>query len=238
MDRPHTLPRRARLWHGVALLLAAALLLPAPGRAKEPTPTPANRAGLVVRHGDGRIVSACVAFAEQSISGLELLQRSGLSLVTQGSGNAGAAVCKIDGEGCDYPTEDCFCKRDGAVTTYWAYHRLREGAWAFSPLGASGARVQPGEVDGWAWGTGSVEAGAEPPLLSFAQVCPAVAQAPPTVAAPSATAVQATASEPASATVPTPAAAASDGGTSYLAFGALALLLLGGIALALRRKRG
>ncbi len=235
MDRPHTPPRRARPWYGAALL-AAALLLPALGRAQVPTPPPANRAGLVVRHGDGRIVSACVAFAEQSISGLELLQRSGLSLVTQGSGGAGAAVCALDGEGCDYPTEDCFCKRDGAVATYWAYHRLREGAWAFSPLGASGARVQPGDVDGWAWGTGSVEAGTQPPPLSFAQVCPAVAQAPSTAAPAPAIATLVPASQPTGATAPTPPPAPAGGGAGYLAFGALALLLLGGIALALRRK--
>ncbi|GAB4208655.1 MAG: hypothetical protein OHK0022_38530 [Roseiflexaceae bacterium] len=229
---------RVRPWLGAVLLLAAALLLPALGRAQTPTPQPANRAGLVVRHGDGRIISACVSFAEESISGLELLQRSGLSLVTQGSSGVGTAVCKLDGEGCDYPTEDCFCKRDGAVTTYWAYHRLSGGNWAFSPLGASSARVQPGDVDGWAWGTGSVEAGAQPPLVSFEQVCPApaAAQPPPTAAVAPATAALPT-GEPAGAAAPTPATApAPSSPASYLAFGALALLLLGGIVLALRRK--
>lgn len=166
----------------LAVLVVLALLLPGLGRAQDSQP---NHAALVVRHGDGRVLTACVAFAEASISGIELLRRSGLDLVTQGGGG-GAAVCKLDGEGCDYPTEDCFCRRDGPLTVYWAYHRLRDGRWSFSPLGASNTRVQPGDVEGWAWGTGSVNSGAQPPLLTFEQVCQAAAPPEPTVAPPTA----------------------------------------------------
>ena len=173
--------------------MCLALLLPGLGRAQDGRP---NRAALVVRHGDGRVVSACVAFDEPSISGIELLRRSGLDVVTQG-GAIGAAVCKLDGEGCDYPTEDCFCRRDGPLTVYWAYSRLRDGRWSFSPQGASGTRVQPGDVEGWAWGTGSANSGAQPPVLAFEQVCES--EAAPTAVPPEPTA----APEPSAAAEPT-----------------------------------
>ena len=163
-------------------LVALALLLPGLGRAQDGQP---NRAALVIRHGEGRVVSACVSFDEPSISGIELLRRSGLELVTQGGG-IGAAVCKLDGEGCDYPTEDCFCRRDGPLTVYWAYSRLRDGRWSFSPQGASSTRVQPGDVEGWAWGTGSANSGAQPPVLAFEQVCKSEAAPPPPAPEPSA----------------------------------------------------
>lgn len=156
-------------------------VLPALARAQE---SAQNHAGVVVRFGDGQVATACVAFPEPSISGLQLLQRSGIPIVTQGSG-IGAAVCKIEDEGCEYPTEDCFCKRDGTRSTYWAYSRLREGAWAYSPLGASNTKVLPGDVDGWAWGDGDTETGAQPPVLTFEQVCALAAEPAPTAVPPS-----------------------------------------------------
>src|SRR5438105_3624236 len=42
-----------------------------------------NRAGLVILHGDGRMTTACVRFQEQSISGLDLLDRSGIGYIVQ-----------------------------------------------------------------------------------------------------------------------------------------------------------
>lgn len=146
---------------------ALLLLLPALSQAQEQGE---NHAALVIRHGDGRVVTACVAFPEPEITGLQLLQRSGINMITQGGG-IGAAVCKLDNEGCDYPTEDCFCKRDGPKTIYWAYNRLMQGKWMLSTLGASNTRVRPGDVEGWAWGSGDVQSGAVPPLLTFDQIC-------------------------------------------------------------------
>ena len=54
-----------------------------------------RHAGLVVRHGDGRIVYAYVAFPEESISGVELLRRSGISLVTIGFGAVVGALDEL-----------------------------------------------------------------------------------------------------------------------------------------------
>src|SRR5688500_12968698 len=51
-----------------------------------------NRAGVVVRFGDGRVESRCVDFAEAQVSGLAVLQRSGLPVVAEQS-PMGAGVC-------------------------------------------------------------------------------------------------------------------------------------------------
>ena len=40
-----------------------------------------NRAGLVVRFGDGSLTTRCVEFSESTISGYDLLTRSGLNIV-------------------------------------------------------------------------------------------------------------------------------------------------------------
>ncbi len=156
------------------LLPLLALLLPAPLQGQG-----GGRAGLVVQFGDGRVVTQCVSFAGESISGLELLQRSGLEIIAQVSG-VGAAVCKIGDEGCNYPAEACFCKFGaGQQGEYWAYWRQRDGAWQYSLQGAHATRLRDGDVDGWAWGRGNVQSGAQPPLIPFGQICPALEAAPP-----------------------------------------------------------
>ncbi|MCU0490315.1 MAG: hypothetical protein MUD01_01810, partial [Chloroflexaceae bacterium] len=113
----------------LALVLAVGLIQP--GQAQE-----SNRAGLVVRYGDGSVQTACVRFPEEQITGLDMLARSGIPYIAQ-QGGIGAAVCKIGNEGCDYPAEDCFCKRDGPRSIFWSYHTLVEGSWRFSNLGAA-----------------------------------------------------------------------------------------------------
>ena len=199
-----------------------------------------NQAGLVIRHGDGRVTTACVGFSEPSISGLELLRRSGVPMVAQGSG-IGAAVCKIDGEGCEYPTEDCFCRRDGAQSIYWAYSKLKNGEWMYSPLGASNTTVLPGDVEGWAWGSGNSGTGAQPPVQTFDQVCAVPGQHPGVSTQPSAVSRQPEASIQPSANSQQPTTTDNEQLTTnnnqalnYLAFGAIALALLASIVIAAR----
>lgn len=215
----------------LAPLFLLLLLVPAFAQAQGDGP---NHAGLVIHHGGGRVVTACVGFSEPNISGLELLQRSGIPLVTQGSG-IGAAVCKIDGEGCEYPTEDCFCRRDGTQSIYWAYSQLRAGEWMYSPLGASNTRVQPGAVEGWAWGNGDVSSGAVPPLLTFEEICAAV------LGIPAPPLNRATPPVPASTAMPavTPTAASAPPAVNvgnYVVFGLILLGVLVGLLLAGRRR--
>jgi hypothetical protein len=105
-----------------------------------------NVAGLVVDYGDGRISYAMVPFPEEEISGIELLRRSGLDLVTVGFGGMGDAVCQIEDTGC--PVDDCrrrLCQTSDPESPFWRYLRqTTPGDWEFLALGASGARV--GEV--------------------------------------------------------------------------------------------
>ena len=106
-------------WIGRGAKLALPLLLlfvvlHTPARAQEG----GNQAGLVVVHGDGRVVTRCVRFDEPQISGLTLLQRSGLTFAAE-AGPMGATVCSLNGEGC--PTSDCWCECHGTPCAYWIY---------------------------------------------------------------------------------------------------------------------
>ncbi|MEF3273980.1 MAG: hypothetical protein K6356_06190 [Chloroflexus sp.] len=157
-----------------------------------------NRAGVVVRFGNGEVVTACIEFSEPSISGLELLERSGLPVISQQS-SIGVAVCKIGRDGCDYPATSCFCAREQGRVVYWAFYRREAGSWRYSNLGASNVRVNDGDVHGWAWGPGDASSGAMPPELELADICqPATITLSPTATiAPTATAT------PVAAIVPT-----------------------------------
>ena len=137
-----------------------------------------HRAGLVVVFPDG-VETFCVEFAGDSITGSELLERSGLPVVFAGFGGLGGGVCRIEDVGCSDPG-DCFCQCQGAECSYWSYFVLEDGAWAYENVGPSQRRLRDGDVDGWVWGGGDdAPAGARGP-------CPATP--PATVAAaPSAT---------------------------------------------------
>jgi hypothetical protein len=146
-------------------ITAIVLLFAAPVAAQEE-----NRAGLVIVHGDGSMVTQCIAFAEEAISGAELLARSKLDLSMEASG-MGATICRIDGEGCDFPAETCFCQCQGSPCIYWSYWRLTEGEWRYSNIGAGNAVVRDGDVDGWRWGQGTVDKAESPPAVAFEDIC-------------------------------------------------------------------
>ena len=57
-------------------------------------------AGIVIRPGDGTVTYAYVPL-DEPVSGIELLRRSGVSLVTVGFGGLGEGVCQIEETGCD-----------------------------------------------------------------------------------------------------------------------------------------
>jgi hypothetical protein len=128
-----------------------------------------NQVGLVVRHGNGQLITRCVEFSESDISGYEVLTRSGLEVVANFDWGMGAAICAIDGEGC--PAGDCFCQCQGSPCIYWAYHHLADGQWVYSNLGASNYSVHHGDVEGWAWGEGDPDSGVQPPVIPFDQIC-------------------------------------------------------------------
>jgi hypothetical protein len=225
------------------LALAALLTLAALAGVAQAQPA-AHRAGLVVQYGDGSVETACVRFAEDEISGLDLLDRSGIAYVAQQS-SIGAAVCKIGGQGCDYPSEGCFCQRDGPRSLYWAYQIGAPGGWRYSNLGAANVRVHDGDVNGWAWGAGDSDAGAAPPPIDLAAICgPAAMPTARATASVAAAAMPSAAAPPAppASPVASPLSAADTTGqpaawAGYLGFAAIAATLLAGIGLAARRRR-
>ncbi|MCZ7575368.1 MAG: hypothetical protein M5U01_43005 [Ardenticatenaceae bacterium] len=282
----HLAFRMKRLWLLLALLAGFGL------SAAVEAQTPANRVGLVVRQGDGRVLTACVEFNEPTISGTEVLLRAGLPATIDVQ--RGGTICSINGEGCQFPAQNCFCQCEtlGAACTYWAYHHLEDNHWVYSQIGASGYQVQPGTVEGWAWGKGRGQGGHAAGLHLRSALCkravpgdagsgaesresdarsgapspnpeptathPAAATAaasvesgaspspqPLATGAPSPTAAP---TELAALAVPGPPPAAQPAGqiparagrgvpTGYLAFGAIALLLLAGIAWNRQRSR-
>ena len=167
---------RHRLLSALAALLLASMLFAGWAGANGP-----SRVGLVVRFGDGSVFTRCVEFDEDKISGLEVLLRSGLNVIYQQSG-LGAAVCKIEDDGCDYPSEPCFCQcLGGPNCVYWSYWHLKDGAWQYSPAGAGGYFVRDGDVEGWTWGPGTGGSGPEPPVIDFNSICIPSPTATPTI---------------------------------------------------------
>ena len=153
------------LWIGASLPLAA-------GSLRQEAE---NRVGLVVVHEDGAVVTQCVAVDQPEVTGLQVLEQSGLDLNYDPSNPMGAAVCRIDGEGCGYPQDDCFCRCLDVPCFYWSYWTWTDDAWRYSQLGAAGRRLVPGDVDAWVWSEGTLnqDADRQPPALTFADICPA-----------------------------------------------------------------
>jgi hypothetical protein len=145
-----------RLWVLISLaaLLAGVLLAPRPTLADEAL----NHAGLVVRDAEGRMTYAWVPFAEEQIDGIDLLRRSGLTVVTVGFGALGDGVCSIAGQGCG--VAECrrtVCQGSAADAPYWQYFKqdpVDPAAWTWQPLGASSSTVEDGDVFGWSWTAG------------------------------------------------------------------------------------
>ena len=96
-----TMRLTTRLERGGAFLFLALALLMCSAPISVNAQAATHRAGLVVRFGDGSVVTRCVSFSEPSLTGAELLTRSGLSVVLDLSSSLGAGVCKIGNQGCD-----------------------------------------------------------------------------------------------------------------------------------------
>lgn len=181
------------IWLVVALGLGTLLV-----RADGP-----NQVGLVVVDGDD-VKTYCVEFSEDELSGYEVLRRAGLEINADLSSGMGAAICRIDGQGCSYPAEDCFCQCQGADCVFWSYWQRGGDDWVFSNKGSSNRKARHGQVEGWVWGRGSTgEGGQAPPSLEFDDIC---APPPPATPTPTPTPPPPTASpthEPTATSTPT-----------------------------------
>jgi len=160
---------RQTAWVVLALVLIMTVVAVASaGAAGGPSDPCWHCAGLVVQFGDGNYLTRCVDFREDQISGVELLQRSGLRAILQISEGTGGGVCRIEGEGCAYPDEPCFCQcMGGPVCLYWAYFVRSGSSWAYSGVGAGLRLLSDGDMDAWTWGGGAPP----PPALSIEDIC-------------------------------------------------------------------
>jgi hypothetical protein len=182
---------------GGLLLAAFLLLLVLPVGAQEPA-----RAGLVVQFDEGRIETRCLDVPGEGLKGFDLLQASGLEIVADVSGGMGVSICRIEGQGCAFPAQHCFCQcMGGAGCAYWNYFYREPGSetWTYSPLGAVLRTVRPGAVEAWVWGDGTTPPAAG---LTFEAVCQPPA---PTAAAATGTAT----ARPAAVASPSPPVAAT-----------------------------
>jgi hypothetical protein len=201
-----TLMRRLAVAFVVAVSVAAFASL-APG---SPVPSAcaaagSNHAALVVEHGDGSVVSRCVAFDASQVTGEELLNASGIVWSGQTFGGFGDAVCSMDGEPARYSS----CPgKDG----YWAVFVVRGGgAWQLSNVGISTLTLADGDAEGFRYVPSSANPVAPPLPVG---IC-APASSGPTAAATATATTTATPSPAltaAAALAPTvrPTAAASD----------------------------
>jgi hypothetical protein len=127
-----------------------------------------NHAAIVVQHGNGSVVTRCVAFAGETITGQQLLEQSGISWSGQTFGGFGVAVCALDGEPASYSS----CP---GATYYWAVFVSRGGAaWQLTAVGVSGLTLRDGDLEGFRYVPTS---GAAAPSLP-AGVCAAATPAP------------------------------------------------------------
>jgi len=131
-------------------------------RGPQPATPSIHRAGLVVQFGSGEVHRICVPFTEDSLTGYELLARSGLAVESAVNPSLGRAVCRIQLDGCE--SSNCFC----AMPDYWSSWQLNGETWGYAVTGVDQSVVQDGAVVGWAWGEG-----AAPQIASFDKICPA-----------------------------------------------------------------
>jgi hypothetical protein len=155
-------------------LLSAAFTLLAACSSSAARNAAGGRAGLLVVEPDGSLRRACVQFDGPQTTGEGLLQRSGLAVSLDAGNPMGVLVCSIDHQGCDFPSQQCFCQcRTLGSCAYWAYFLLgTDGKWAYASQGARAQVVRDGDMNAWVWltpGAGAQAAGL--PSVTFAQVC-------------------------------------------------------------------
>lgn len=151
-------------------LFLALVILPSAASAGD-----GDRAALVVGFGDGQVTTRCVALEAGEASGADLLTLSGLEVLVDASSGMGITVCQVEGVGCEYPADPCFCQcMSGDTCAYWNYFFRDPGEtdWSYSALGALLRKVEPGSVEAWVWGDGQTPPAGD---LTFEAIC-----APPT----------------------------------------------------------
>ena len=161
--------RRLALLLPAAILAALASLAPVASVVPGCAAAGSNHAALVVEHADGSVVTRCVAFDTDHITGEELLNRSGVAWSAQTFGGFGDAVCALDGEPAKYA--ECPGK-----DRYWAVFVARAGgSWQLANVGISTMTLRDGDAEGFRYVPAS---GVPAAPVSAAGVCAAAAATP------------------------------------------------------------
>ncbi len=149
--------------------LAPILLLLAIGLVGRPIVAGAatqHRAAVIVDTG-ASVHRVVITFTEDSITGIDALQRAKADPVIYTFNGQGGAVCRLFGVGRD-AGPNCLGGQDGD-SRYWAYFKAPAGTSSFkySTVGAGQAKVHDGDVEGWRFGTG-----AAPDFVSLQSLAP------------------------------------------------------------------
>src|SRR5450759_4104518 len=108
-----------------------------------------NHVAVVVEHADGSVVTRCVAFDTNQITGEQLLNSSGIPWSSQTFGGFGDAMCALDGEPAQYT--QCLGK-----DRYWAIFVARAGgSWQLANEGISTLTLGDGDAEGFRYVTAS-----------------------------------------------------------------------------------
>ena len=117
---------------------------PPPSASFESVCEVVSEAGLVIETSDGSQVIERVEFFGETITGLQLLEKSGLSFIANET-SFGTAICSIDSIG--QPADDCFGDPQGR---FWGFNVLdANNKWISSPVGVDQSIVFDGNVHGW-----------------------------------------------------------------------------------------
>jgi hypothetical protein len=92
-----------------------------------------NAAGLVIQTNQDEVTTACIPFDGETISGLDLLDASGISYELQ-DGFMNSIMNLANPQG---------------GTMYWSYWRWNGREWVFNNTGAGDSRVLPGSIEAW-----------------------------------------------------------------------------------------
>ncbi len=146
----------------VLVLTVLATLACGPGARQGQEGNAAAAAGLAVFHGDGSQKLVLTSFSGDEISGVALIEQSGVPFVsTYNASLNSVAVCRLDNEGCGDP-ERCFCDSG----RYWSVWRADgSGVWSKSETGVSAIVLKDGDIMGMVWGDGETA----PPPVSWEQ---------------------------------------------------------------------
>jgi len=139
-------------------------------------------AALLVLFGPDDFHTECIAMPGK-MTAIDIVRESSLGVIISAEADADEAVCSIDGTGCNYPDEGCYCQCGSETCNLWTDYYWDGDEWQVS-FDTADRVIPDGGIEAWVWGDGLTD----PPVVSFGDICTGVVE--PT-GAPSTPAVQA-----------------------------------------------